>query len=91
MTHELYLRGSGFTKVFPPLIVFAPPIEKEDYTVQVSGGTSRSYIYIYEVYIFVFVGGSCLSSRETSASRSPERSVVRRTRAVVFWWVFSFS
>jgi len=35
LTHELYLKGSGFTKKFPPMIVFDPSIEKDHFMVQV--------------------------------------------------------
>eukprot|EP00903_Cladosiphon_okamuranus_P015736 g14524.t1 len=40
LTHEMYLTGSGFTKVFPPILVFEPHIEKEDVSVQVMNRTS---------------------------------------------------
>lgn len=35
LTHELYLKGSGFTKTFPPMIVFDPSIERDHFMVQV--------------------------------------------------------
>ncbi|CAM9180767.1 unnamed protein product [Scytosiphon promiscuus] len=40
LTHEFYIKGSGFTKKFPPLIIFYPPIEKDDYAVQVMNKTA---------------------------------------------------
>ncbi|CAN0066429.1 unnamed protein product [Pylaiella littoralis] len=40
LTHELNLKGSGFTKVFPPMIIFDPAIQREDYVVQVMNRTS---------------------------------------------------
>lgn len=39
LTHEIYLKGSGFTKVFPPMLVFDPHIEKDDFVVQVSSSS----------------------------------------------------
>ena len=35
-THELSMRGTGFTNAFPPLIVFDPHIDRDDYVVHVS-------------------------------------------------------
>ncbi|CAN0080830.1 unnamed protein product, partial [Ectocarpus sp. 6 AP-2014] len=52
LTHELYLRGTGFTKAFPPIITFEPladrdapedrdaPIDRDDFMVQVVNRTA---------------------------------------------------
>ncbi|CAN0510598.1 unnamed protein product, partial [Ectocarpus sp. 12 AP-2014] len=44
--HEFYLRGTGFTKAFPPIITFEPladrnaPIDRDDFMVQVVNRTA---------------------------------------------------
>eukprot|EP00752_Nemacystus_decipiens_P008401 g7511.t1 len=40
LTHEMYIAGSGFTKVFPPILILEPHMEQEDFVVQVMNRTS---------------------------------------------------
>lgn len=44
MTHELVIQGKGFTRVFPPIFVFDPPIARPDYVVHVRLGTCAAVV-----------------------------------------------
>lgn len=55
-THELTIEGTGFTRVFPPLIVFDPHIDRENYVVKVSHAVfSRNFLDVLCLVCTFFV------------------------------------
>lgn len=67
LTHEMYIKGSGFAKVFPPILVFEPHIDKEDFAVQVGEDDLRYRGVVILPGMYSANGGNCRwSMRVTS-------------------------